>query len=374
MKVNQVISNIDKNSGGTSTYVQGLSKFLSKRNLNLTISTRTTKYPLNFENEIKLNFFDDKKTKLNFKKKLNFDIFHINGLWELFVHKMVLLAKKEKIPYIVSPHGMLEQWSLNQGKFKKKIALFLYQRRDLSESDCIHVTAVSEMESVRRLGLMNPIAIIPNGIDISNFPKGMHKSTGDKKTLLFLSRIHPKKGIESLIEAWAELNHPKKANWQIKIVGNGTNAYIRNLKNMILAKNLLDSVIILPPIFDTEKKIEVFRKADVFVLPTFSENFGIVIAEALASYTPVITTKGTPWEDLISKNCGWWIDTGVTPLRNTLLEVLNTDIEVLNLMGENGRKLIEEEYSIEVIAGKTLKMYDWVMNKCNKPNFIYQIL
>ena len=371
MKVNQVISNIDKNSGGTATYLEGLSKALLKKNINLTIATLSTKFPLSFEEDVKIDYYDKQKTQNSFEKNLNFDVFHINGLWELFVHKMVLLATKEKIPYILSPHGMLEEWSLNQGKIKKKIALLLFQKKDLSRSACIHVTAHSEMESVRRLGLNNPVAIIPNGIDVSIFPKEDIKVTKNKKILLFLSRIHPKKGIEILIEAWEKLEHPKKENWQIKIIGNGDDAYIESLKERILEKNLSNEIIILPPIFDANKKIEAFRGADLFVLPTFSENFGIVIAEALASYTPVITTKGAPWKDLNEKNCGWWIDIGVNPLKNTLLEVLSVDEEVLKKMGRNGRELIEKQYSIEMVAEKTFEMYEWVVNKGKKPNFIY---
>ena len=369
MKVNQVISSIDKNSGGTATYVQGLSKALSK-NINLTISTLKTKYPPEFVKNVKLNYCEKKNQEI-FNKHSKFDIFHINGVWEFFVHKMVLLAKNNNIPYVISPHGMLEEWSLNQGKIKKKIAMFLYQKKDLVQSACIHVTALSEMESVRKLGFKNPVAVIPNGIDVSAFPNVENRKINSFKTLLFLSRIHPKKGIENLILAWSELDHPKKKNWQIKIIGNGEFNYVQKLKKEIDNKNLSDIIKILPPVFCNEKKIEIFRKADVFVLPTFSENFGIVIAEALASYTPVITTKAAPWEDLNKKECGWWIDIGVGPLKETLLEVLNTNEQELKQMGKNGRKLIEEKYSMEIIADNTLKMYQWVINKENKPDFIY---
>lgn len=371
MRVNQVISNIDRNSGGTATYIQGLSKALLKRKINLTVSTLSSKYPLNFDKEVQIKYCDENKNKIKSIKDLNFDLFHINGIWELFIHKMILLARKSEVLYIISPHGMLEQWSLNQGRLKKKIALLLFQKKDLLKSACIHVTAHSEMESVRKLGLNNPVAIIPNGIDLSSFPEGQVKSTKYMKTILFLSRIHPKKGIEFLIEAWEELDHPKKKNWQIKIIGNGDDLYIESLKDRIFKKKLSNCMIILPPIFDEEKKIEVFRNADVFVLPTFSENFGIVIAEALASYTPVITTNGTPWKELNERKCGWWINIGVDPLKSALIEVLNTNKEVLEEMGNNGRKLIEDQYSIESVANKTFKMYEWVINRGKKPNFIH---
>ena len=186
-----------------------------------------------------------------------------------------------------------------------------------------------------------------------------------------MSRIHPKKGIENLIQAWSELDHFEKKNWKIKIIGNGEPKYIQKLKKEIINKNLCEIIKILPPEFCNEKKMAIFRNADVFVLPTFSENFGIVIAEALASYTPVITTKGTPWEDLNKKNCGWWIEIGVDPLKNALKDMLSKDSVMLNKMGKNARKLVEEKYSIDVIANNTMKMYKWIINQENKPDFIY---
>ncbi|NIJ44313.1 glycosyltransferase involved in cell wall biosynthesis [Wenyingzhuangia heitensis] len=369
IKVNQVISNIDKNSGGTATYLQGLSNALSNKGISLTITTLQSNSPLKLDDKIDVKFYHKNK-KDDISENRNYDVVHINGIWEFFIHKMVRLTLKNKTPYIISPHGMLEEWSLNQGKLKKKIALWLFQKKDLSNAACIHVTALSEKESVRRLGINNPTAVIPNGIAVSEFPKDPYIGNKNKKTFLFLSRIHPKKGIEFLIQAFAELKHSAKEDWIIKIIGNGDNEYIESLNNKIIAENLSESVVILPPIFDTVKKIEVFRKADVFVLPTFSENFGIVIAEALASYTPVITTKGTPWEDLHKNSCGWWIDIGVEPLKKALEEVLNSDEEVLKQMGRNGRKLVEEQYSIETVANNTLEMYKWVANKIEKPKFI----
>ena len=107
------------------------------------------------------------------------------------------------------------------------------------------------------------------------------------------------------------------------------------------------------------------------MLPTFSENFGVVIAEALASYTPVITTKGAPWHDLEKYNCGWWIDIGVAPLLNTLKTAMSCSDENIIEMGVNGRKLIEEKYSITSVAKKMLALYSWILKKTTKPNFVY---
>ena len=113
-----------------------------------------------------------------------------------------------------------------------------------------------------------------------------------------------------------------------------------------------------------------FREASLFVLPTFSENFGIVIAESLASYTPVITTKGAPWEDLKIHNSGWWIDIGVEPLKEALTIAMQTNENDLFEMGVNGRKLIENKYSMASVAKQMLQLYQWILTKNNKPNFV----
>ncbi|KOY50658.1 glycosyltransferase [Polaribacter dokdonensis] len=372
MKINHIVNSIDKSAGGTAIYVRDLSNSLIKSNTFLKVSYNKSNVPLKFNNDVILKSYNKKQNLLN--KPLE-DIFHINGIWSLFLHKMVSRAKKHKIPYVVSPHGMLEDWSLSHNKLIKYLALFIYQRKDIARSSCIHVTAKSEMQSVKKLGFTNPIAIIPNGIDLTKFPIYYEKHNKHekikKKSFLFLSRIHPKKGLEMLIDAWSQIEHDNKEQWVIKIIGNGETEYIQSLMNRIVNKNLTDSIQILPPIFDDKLKYEAYKTADVFVLPTHSENFGIVIIEALACEIPVITTKGAPWHDLIIEKCGWWIDVGTEPLKRALLEVLNKSNFDIKKMGANGRNLVEKKYSLEIVTRKTLDMYSWILNKTEKPDFIH---
>jgi glycosyltransferase involved in cell wall biosynthesis len=379
MNIKHVLASIDKSTGGPARSVTALIESIIKVNKRVEVSLETLS-----SNDPIINFFSSQNGEINFHKKkktaylqslrnniLNHkpQILHGHGLWQMPVHQMAMLARKKKIPYIITPRGMLEPWSLTQGKLKKQIALKLFQYKDLVRANCIHATARMEVDSIRKLGFTNPIAMIPNGISISDFPLTIPKKQKTPKKILFLSRIHVKKGIENLIEAWSLIDFEIRDNWIIEIVGNGDIAYIKSLKELISFKDLQNQIKILPPVFGKDK-IELYRESSLFILPTFSENFGIVIAEALTSYTPVITTKAAPWKGLEDYDCGWWIDIGVEPLKKAILNALNSSEERLSLMGVNGRRLIEDNYSMESVAKKMLILYDWVINKTEVPSFV----
>lgn len=377
MDIHHVISTIDISSGGPARSVTHLIESIHSidKDIEIELSSLKTAQPIITKfvnNRGRLNLY--KSGRLGYSSMLiknlkdsEAKLFHGHGLWELPVHHMAAAARKNKIPYIITPRGMLEPWSLEQGSLKKKLALKLFQYKDLKKADCLHATAPMEVESIRKLGLKNPVAMIPNGVNVAEFDKKPGIKSDEPKKILFLSRIHVKKGIENLIDAWSLLSN--KDSWVIEIIGNGDALYIQSLKEKIKAANLENEIFIKPPLFGKEK-IEAFRSASLFVLPTFSENFGIVIAEALAGYTPVITTKGAPWEDLNKHNCGWWIDIGVDPLKAALEEAMSCDAKELLVKGSNGRKLIEEKYSMESVAKKMTALYRWTISKKDKPEFI----
>ncbi len=375
MRIIHCISNIDISSGGPSKSVSDLAINQAKFGLCVDIIA-------NNSNEPYIKTCADPNLKIllvegiSFKQALNnhllnfqVDIFHGHGIWQLPVHIMAKIARQKNIPYLITPRGMLEPWALNAGKWKKRIAMSLYQRKDISKASCIHATAKMEADNIRKQGFENPIAIIPNGINMDEFPLKKNNDKQGKKTLLFLSRIHPKKGIEFLIEAWNKLDNTIKKDWCVEIVGNGEEKYINTLKQQILKLDLTHGVKVTGPFFGTEK-IKAYHNADLFVLPTYSENFGIVVAEALACGVPVITTKGTPWEELNIKNAGWWIDIGTQPLEQSLKKALSLNNLERHQMGLNGRKLIEEKYSLEQVAEKMIHLYRWILDNKDKPNFV----
>ena len=225
------------------------------------------------------------------------------------------------------------------------------------KADVLHATAKSEKENLQRLGYNDRIKVIANGIDVEDIE--MKPSWKRNKEILFLSRIHVKKGINFLLEAVAQLKEQMEG-YVIRIAGEGDVTYIEELKQLAARLGVSQLIIFEGGVYGN-RKWELFRQADLFILPTHSENFGIVVAEALASGTPVITTMGTPWSELESQRCGWWTEVGTEATAQALCNFLSLTEDELEMMGRNGRKLVEEKYSVRKVAKEFVDMYKSIL-------------
>ena len=361
MKILHYIPSIDRTSGGVGMYMQLLAKELGKL-CDLYIATSTPEKPLIIENAriitIPSKISEFRKMKKEWCRLLNEikpDLVHVNCCWmpqSSFTQKW---AQKLGYKVILTPHGMLEPWIISRHYWTKKVpALLLYQKSAIVKADCIHATAESEKENILKLGYNSKIEVIANGIDVENIV--MKDNWERKKNILFLSRVHVKKGIEFLLEALSMIKEQVNG-YTINIAGEGDPEYIVSLKKKAKKLGIYDIVNFCGGVYG-EEKWKLFRDADVFVLPTYSENFGIVIGEALASGTPVITTKGTPWEELNTEHCGWWTEIGAKATEEALLNFLNLSEDKLKEMGNNGRKLIENKYSTKKIAQEMYSLYN----------------
>jgi glycosyltransferase involved in cell wall biosynthesis len=301
-------------------------------------------------------------------------VLHDNGIWMPSNHTTAAVARALAVPLIISTHGMLEPWALEHRAWKKRLAWRLYQRRDLQSVAVLHATAEQEVESFRRLGFRQPIAMIPNGVD---FPAPAEVAeamaarvrpaaeSSHLRTVLFLSRIHPKKGLLNLIEAWARV---RPAGWRLVIAGPDEGGHRAEVAERIRTNGLSEQVTFAGSV-DGEAKATLYRAAELFVLPTFSENFGVVVAEALAYGVPVITTKGAPWADLATHGCGWWVEVGVESLVAALkAATAMSDVE-RQAMGANGFEYVKR-YNWEDIAHQMADVYRWMLKLGPRPDCI----
>jgi glycosyltransferase involved in cell wall biosynthesis len=285
------------------------------------------------------------------------DVLHDNGLWLQHNHLLADLAARRRIPRVVSTRGMLEPWALNHKRWKKKLAWSLYQRRDLMRAHCHHTTAEQEARNVQGLDLGVPVRVIPNGVDIpeSNGTVRVGKGgRGGRKTALFVGRIHPIKGLPMLVEAWARV---RPAGWVMEIAGPDEGGHRARVERMIAAAGLQDAISFSGP-FNWSAKARVFLGADLFVLPSHSESFGMAIAEALAYGVPVLTTKATPWAELEDRGCGWQVEPTIDGIAEGLRLATRCDRETLHAMGVKGHAWVAAQFGWERVAKEFMAAYE----------------
>ena len=383
MRILHVITGISRRSGGPSRSVQGLVAGLNAAGIETWLMTLNhgdepwVEGVMRFENG---GVFEE------VVQRVEPDIIHLHGLWSLALHRCAVICRRWGIKYIIAPRGMLEPWSLQQKWLKKRIARLLYQDLDLKCAAALHATAESEAEQFRKLGFKNPVIVSPNGV---NVPKNFSRvaaateaiATEERvdcleRRVLFVSRMHPKKGVMELVEAFKRVvsgGVEEWRSWKVELVytvsGDLEKAYEAKVKARVKELGLEEQFIFTGALNDDEEW-KAYGRADLFVLPTYSENFGIVVAEALWAGVPVITTKGTPWGELETAKCGKWIDLpskGSNPsawpaLVAALREMMSLSDDERRQMGERGRKFVEEKYTWAAVVKEMVKGYELVVS------------
>jgi glycosyltransferase involved in cell wall biosynthesis len=309
------------------------------------------------------------------KKMQAFDIIHQHGIW-LPISKLTTQAKKDfKIKTIIQPHGYLEPYRLKKAKLKKALSYQLFEKENLEKCDLLLACSYQEYENLRSIFPSKAIAVIPNGISLDFLSQKQNnyffkdEKYGDNKNLLFLSRLHPIKGLDRLIEIFASMSEGFLLNWNLILAGMGDSRYVKKLEKKINSKNLSNKVFIIGSVFGQEK-IDILSSADLLVLPTFSENFGIVVIEALSKGLPVLTTQAAPWKLIEEYNCGFWVPNSAEGIKKGLIKAMSLEEHELKRMGENGRKLVADHFIWEDIVKQTLELYEWLLYGGQHPSFV----
>jgi glycosyltransferase involved in cell wall biosynthesis len=371
IKILYAISSLGINTGGPSQSVYYTVKGLRERNINADILTYQPAANDKFmSDEDYIIALPNKKRLLayssNYKRYLEnnpYDIYHTQGIWQYPTYIAAKIARKFNKSYIVTPRGMLYPQALNHSKLKKQLFLKLFLLKDMNKASAIHVTCEEEMQHIRNLGVKSPIAVIPNPI---NIPKKMPVSTPDKLRIGYLGRAHPRKNVERLLYVWDKLNLDK-FDAELVIIGDGDTHYMNFLRAEQQRLNLKN--VLFTGFLSGQEKERILQSLSYLVVPSDFENFGMIIPEVLIYAIPVIASKGTPWKELNTHNCGWWVDNDVNTLADIVQRAINLPEEKRLAMGKRGQELIKNNYSVEVVAKKMIRLYDWILNGGEKPEF-----
>lgn len=283
------------------------------------------------------------------------NIIHGHGIWRLCNLYYLLRKPTDLCKFVCSPRGMFTEWAMNYKKIRKAPFWKLLQKPALQKVHCFHATSESELEDIRRLGFRQPVALIPNGIDLPEL-KYIHEK---QNIVLFLGRIHEIKGLTNLVRAWERLEQ-SYPEWKLIIAGPFEGSYAYDLKSRV--DKLKNSNIEFAGAVEGVDKEALFARAKLFVLPSFSENFGVVVAESLAHGVPVVTTKGTPWKYIVKKECGWYVDPTAESLYQALYDAFTLKDTELASMGSLGREWMMEDFRWEKIASDMMLAYYWLLN------------
>ncbi len=362
MKVLQVVKGLRKTSG-VATFVRELSDALYARGVEVAIGmchpgTDNWLPPKGKEPVVALDA----------ALKDAWDIIHVHGLWDREIRIAAHGAIEKGLPLVWSPHGMLAPWALKYRWWKKCLPWHLYLKRLFKGASGFHVTSALEREWIAQLGFENRVDVIPLGTHLPSQEMitavRREKQTRNERTLLFVGRIHPVKGLENLIDAWAKLS---PIGWRLRLVGDeNKKGYVAMLKTKCCNLRIEGSIDFAGARFGDDLQRE-YSIADCLVFPSFSENFGGVVVDALGSGCPVLASDKTPWRILGESpfgKCGWCVPNDPDSLEHAIGKMMAMSDEDRDIMGMNGRRLVVERYTWEAVSKQMIKLYEEI--SCGK--------
>lgn len=311
-------------------------------------------------------------------KATPFDLLHTHGLWSYASIAVRRWSKRTGRPYLVSPHGMLDKWALQNSHWKKSLASRAFERRHLAEATCLHALCGPEVDAIRAYGLRSPVCVIPNGVDLPPTSDALSTDSMsdsrrfDHKILLFLGRVHPKKGLPELLRAWAKIAARDRSiaeSWRLHIAGWDQGSHTQELQQIVAALNLTPFVEFIGPVFGAAK-MAVFRQADAFVLPSLSEGLPMSVLEAWSYRLPVLMTPECNLLEGFAAGAAFRADTNIESLAEALTQLFQSQPSELQSMGERGRALVEERFTWSSAAKSMAQVYRWLVEGGPQPDCV----
>lgn len=304
------------------------------------------------------------------------DLLHTHGLWMYPSHASRVWARSHEKPYVISPHGMLDPWAVNNSRWKKRLAGWLYEDAHLRGASCIHALCNAEYEAIRAHGLKNPVCVIPNGIDLPRLqtvakPAWRSVVPEGARVLLYLGRIHPKKGLVNLLRAWRTAKQVPGggAHWFLVIAGWDQDGHEAELRSLAENLGITGSVAFVGPQFDEAKRAS-YACADAFILPSFSEGLPMVVLEAWAHGLPVLMTPQCNLPEGFEAEAALRVDPNPDSLSRGLLTLFSLADEHRNQFGARGQQLVLDQFTWKVIAEQMSDVYRWLFFKGPKPECV----
>jgi len=306
------------------------------------------------------------------------DLVHTHGIWTYLSVATVGWSKSNdgitSRPYLVSTHGMLDPWALHNSRWKKIMAAFVFERRHLENAACIHAVNNAEAAAIRTFGLRNPICVIPNGIEVrannaaDRVPPWAADMVGSRKVLLYLGRLHPKKGLSILLRGWKEASKREKG-WVLVIAGWDQGGHRGELEQLVRELKITDSVQFAGPLFGEERETA-YQNANAFILPSLSEGQPLVVLEAWSHARAVLMTPECNLPEGFQKRAAIRMNTTVEGAAEGLRRLFALDGPALQEMGRRGHDLVIANFSWPQIASQMFAVYNWLLGRSAVPDCV----
>ena len=300
------------------------------------------------------------------------DLVHLHGLWMHTSVASLGFTRRTGKPHLISPHGMLDPWALHNSGWKKRLAASAFENENIRTAACLHALNGAEEEAIRDYGFTGPVCVIPNGIDLApadqpNLPTPWWtKNDPEARTLLYLGRLHPKKGLPNLLAAWSRLDLDARKRWRLVIAGWDERGHQSALHRIAKARRIEASVTFPGPLFGEDKKAA-FQHCQGFILPSLSEGLPMVLLEAWACGKPVLMTPQCNLPEGFEAEAALRIEPEEESVFQGLTNLLAMEDAERERMGANGRALVRERFAWPVIAAEMAAVYRWLAGRGPKP-------
>lgn len=308
-------------------------------------------------------------------KEYDSDVSHVHGLWLMSSKDHYRWYKKFHKPYLIAPRGMLDPWALNNSAWKKKLVGALFENAHLHSAACMHALCDSEMQSMRAYGLKSPVAVIPNGVDLPDLNASIGSSIWpeeERKALLFIGRIHPKKGLPLLLGAWAALKNenPRYADeWFLAIAGWSEVGHIDELKRQAEELSIQNDVCFLGSLY-REEKDAALRQASAYILPSYSEGLPMSVLEAWSYKLPSLITPECNIPEGFAAEAALSIDTTVASVQGGLRDLFTMSESDRTYLGERAYSLVQSQFTWGQIGKQMVGVYDWMLGGGEAPECV----